>query len=91
MARASSQGADPSTGNKQRAPTQEPALVKVKRVLPWCPGLFLSCLVVPGLSWFRVAWSPALSLCFLACSGRGRRVLAPGWEGRRVSFLFLFC
>ena len=45
MARAPSQGADPSTGNKQRAPTQEPALVKVKTcsslvslpltVLPW--------------------------------------------------------
>ena len=47
MARAPSQGADPSTSNKQRAPTQEPALVKVKRVLPWCPGLFLSCLGFP--------------------------------------------
>ena len=66
MARAPSQGADPSTGNKQRAPTQEPALVKVKRVLPWCPCLFLSCLGFPfvcaGIFFFLV------SGCLVSCS-----------------------
>ena len=45
--RQQTKGADPRTGYKQRAPTQEPALVKVKRVLPWCPGLFLSGLGLP--------------------------------------------
>ena len=56
----------------QRAPTQEQALVKVKRVAPWCRGRSLSCLAVPGLSWPRVLASPALSwrvpvLFFFAC------------------------
>ena len=70
----------------------------MKRVVPWCPGLFLSCLALPfvcagGLFFFGLGLL-GLLLCpcvLLACSGRGRRVPAPGWEGRRVSFLFLFC
>ena len=49
-------GADPRTG--QRAPTQGPALQKrAKRVSALVPGL-----PVPGLSWSRVAGSPALPL-----------------------------
>ena len=49
-------GADPRTG--QRAPTQEPALSKAKRV---SARVFpLSWPAWPGLSWFWVAGSPAL-------------------------------
>ena len=80
MARAPSQGADPSTGNKQRARSS---------LVSW-PLSVLPCLafcLCRGLFWSRVAWSPALSPCFLACPGRGRRVPPPGWEGRRVCFL----
>ena len=55
-------GTDPRTG--QRAPTQEPALQKRRK--EFLPGgvLFSPCpgLPVPGLSWFRVAGSPALPL-----------------------------
>ena len=53
-------GTDPRTG--QRAPTQEPALLKGETC--FCPGvLSSSCpgLPVLGLSWFRVAGSPVLS------------------------------
>ena len=81
-------GTDPRTG--QRAPTQEPALQKGEKC--FCPGvLSLPCpgLPLPGLSWFRVAGSPALPLrvCFLfrlmfLSTGRGRHVPAP--SGRDV-------
>ena len=64
-------GTDPRTG--QRAPTQEPALLLSETCFcpgvlsPPCPGL-----PVPGLSWFRVAGSPALPLrvpvCFCSAS-----------------------
>ena len=57
---------DPRTG--QRAPTQEPALLKGETC--FCPGVLSSpCpgLPVAGLSWFRVAGSPALPLRVPVC------------------------
>ena len=72
-------------------------------LLPLSPGFSLSRLVVPGLSWSRVAGSPALSLGLLPCRGGfpcclffslflavGVAFHLPRWEGRRVRFLFLF-
>ena len=59
-------GTDPRTG--QRAPTQEPALLKGETC--FCPGVLSSpCpgLPVAGLSWFRVAGSPALPLRVPVC------------------------
>ena len=87
----------PEPSSKERAPTQEPALLKRKVVRPWCPVFALSWLSAPGLllGCSFLGQVPACScLCF--CStfcffsvGRGRHVPAPG--GRDVgSSLFSF-
>ena len=74
-------GADPRTGNLKGEKWFCPGVLSSP-----CPGL-----PVPGLSWFRVAGSPALPLrvpvCFLfrlmfLSTGRGRHVPAP--SGRDV-------
>ena len=91
MARAPSQGADPSTGNKQRAPTQEPSMGRkcvfpvVGSLLPVLTGRVPSCfwslvrfpgpVVLPGS--FLFGRRPKYR-SFLSSFGRGRRVPAPG-------------